>query len=146
MTMTIYRNYPTGETSFLDVAMMGNYRMSEKTMTPEWTVGEDTSTILSYHCTKAETYFKGRHWTVWFTFDIPLDYGPWKLVGLPGLTLKAEDNQKQYIFEATGLEQIGGKEDITLVKDYKKYELVSQKQFDKINRTVTPTTPWRHRA
>lgn len=137
MTMTIYCNYPTGETSFLDGAMMSNYRISEKTMTPEWTVGEDTSTILNYHCTKAETNFKGRHWTVWFTFDIPLDYGPWKLIGLPGLILKAEDAQKHYIFEATGLEQIGGKEDITLVKDYKKYEPVSQKQFDKIKRTVT---------
>lgn len=137
MTWTVYRNYPIGETSFLDVAMMNYCRISEKTITPEWTVKPDTCTILNYHCTKAETDFKGRHWTVWFTEDIPLDYGPWKLIGLPGLILKAEDSQKQYVFEASGLEQIDGKEDIAPVKNYKKYELVTQKQFDKINRTTS---------
>ena len=58
-------------------------------------------------------------------------------MGLPGLILKAADSQRQYVFEAKGLEQVGGKEDITLVKDYKKYEPVTQKQLDKINRTTT---------
>lgn len=137
ITWTVYRNYPTGETSYLDAAMMNYCRISEKTLTPEWEVKPDTCTILNYHCTKAETNFKGRHWTVWFTEDIPLDYGPWKLMGLPGLILKAEDSQKQYVFEASGLEQINGDEDITLVKNYKKYEQVTQKQFDKINRTTS---------
>lgn len=137
MTWIVYRNYPTGETSFLDEAMMNSYRISEKTKTPEWTIGTDTCTLLNYLCTKAETNFKGRHWTVWFADDIPLDYGPWKLIGLPGLILKAEDAQKQYIFVASGLEQVDGKEDITLVKNYKKYEPVTQKQFDKINRTTS---------
>ena len=137
MTWVVYRNYPKGETSFLSSAMMNNYRISEKTVTPEWTIDADTCTLLKYHCTKAETRFKGRHWTVWFTEDIPLDYGPWKLAGLPGLILKAEDSQRQYCFEAKGLEQVDGKEDITLVKNYKKYEPVSQKEYDKVNRTTT---------
>lgn len=137
MTWIVYRNYPAGETSFFAGAMMNDYRISEKTLTPEWTVGTDTCSILNYLCTKAETDFKGRHWTVWFADDIPLDYGPWKLVGLPGLVLKAEDSRRQYVFEASGLEQIDGKEDIALVKNYKKYEPVTQKQFDKINRTTS---------
>ena len=131
----VYRNYPKGQTSFLSNAMMDYYRISEATVTPKWTICSDTCTLIGYHCTKAETFFKGRHWTAWFTEDIPLNEGPWKLIGLPGLILKAEDTQKQYIFVANGLEQINGKEDITLVKDYKKYESVTQKQFDKINRT-----------
>lgn len=137
MLWVVYRNYPKGETSFLSSAMLNKYRISEKTVTPQWTIGADTCTLLKYHCTKAETRFKGRHWTVWFTEDIPLDYGPWKLSGLPGLILKAEDAKRQYCFEAKGLEQVDGKEDITLVKNYKKYESVSQKEFDKVNRTTT---------
>lgn len=137
LSWILYRNYPAGETSFLTMAMMGYYRISEKTQTPDWSVGTDTCTLLGYRCIKAETSFKGRHWTVWFTEDIPLDFGPWKLMGLPGLILKASDSQRQYVFEAKGLEQVGGKEDITLVKDYKKYEPVTQKQLDKINRTTT---------
>lgn len=131
----VYRNYPAGQTSFLDGAMMDYYRISEATVTPKWTIGSDTCTLLGYHCTKAETLFKGRRWTAWFTEDIPLNEGPWKLIGLPGLILKAEDAQKQFIFVASGLEQINDKEDITLIKNYKKYEPVTQKQFDKINRT-----------
>lgn len=135
ITWIVYRNYPTGQTSFLSDAMMDYYRISEPTVTPEWAICADTCTLLGYHCTKAETYFKGRHWTAWFTDDIPLNEGPWKLIGLPGLILKAEDAQKQFIFVTNGLEQTDGKEDITLVKNYKKYEPVTQKQFDKINRT-----------
>ena len=56
----------------------------------------------------------------------------------PGLILKAEDATHQFIFTASGMEQIGGKEAIALPKDYKKYEAVTQKQFDKINRTTSP--------
>ena len=135
ITWIVYRNYPTGQTSFLSGAMMDYYRISEATVTPKWTICSDTCTLIGYHCTKAETFFKGRHWTAWFTDDIPLNEGPWKLIGLPGLILKAEDAQKQFIFAASGLEQTNGKEDITLIKNYKKYEPVTQKQFDKINRT-----------
>ncbi len=29
--------------------------------------------------------------------------GPWKLAGLPGVVLKAYDNKKQYVFEATSI-------------------------------------------
>lgn len=137
MTWIVYHNYPAGETSFLSDAMMANYRISEKTQIPDWSIGSDTCTVLGYHCTKAETHFKGRHWIVWYTEDVPLDYGPWKLIGLPGLILKASDAKKQYVFVAVGLEQIGGKEDITLIKNYKKYEPVTQKQFDKVNRTTS---------
>lgn len=137
VTMVLYRNYPEGETTVLDEAITGKYRISEKTATPQWTLDGDTCTLLGYHCAKAEANFKGRHWTVWFTEDIPLDYGPWKLCGLPGLILKAEDAARQFVFDASGLEQIGGKEDITLKENYGKYEPVSQKNFDKVMRTAT---------
>lgn len=134
---TLYRNWPKGETSFLETAYMNDYRISEKTVTPQWTIGTDTLTLLGYPCTKAETDFKGRHWEAWFAVDIPLDNGPWKLIGLPGLILKAEDAQRQFVFEASGLEQTNGAEDIELVENYKKYEPVTQQQFDRINRTTS---------
>ena len=34
--------------------------------------------------------FSGREWNVWFTEEIPVSLGPWKLNGLPGIILQAE--------------------------------------------------------
>lgn len=70
-----------------------------------WTLVEDSvSTVLGYDCMMAESDYHGRHWKVWFTPEIPIPFGPWKLHGLPGLILKAEANGG-FSFSATALEQ-----------------------------------------
>lgn len=48
---------------------------------------------------KAETDFGGRHWTVWFTREIPLIDGPYKFKNLPGFVVKAVDSEEDYLFE-----------------------------------------------
>lgn len=70
----------------------------------QWTIAEDsTATVLGYECVMAESDYHGRHWKAWFTPEIPMPFGPWKLHGLPGLILKAEANGG-FSFNATGLE------------------------------------------
>ena len=70
----------------------------------EWTMVEDsTANVLGYECIMAESDYHGRHWKAWFTPEIPMPFGPWKLHGLPGLILKAEANGG-FLFTATGLE------------------------------------------
>ena len=72
----------------------------------QWTIVEDsTATVLGYECIMAESDYHGRHWKAWFTPEIPMPFGPWKLHGLPGLILKAEANGG-FSFVATGLESI----------------------------------------
>ncbi|HIR32843.1 MAG TPA: GLPGLI family protein, partial [Candidatus Coprenecus merdigallinarum] len=56
-----------------------------------------------YNCQRATGTFRGREWQVWFTYDIPYNYGPWKLGGLPGLILKAEDSSGTFVWEAVSL-------------------------------------------
>lgn len=73
----------------------------------DWVVGEDMKIILDYECFKATTQFRGRQWIVWFTPEVPVPLGPWKLNGLPGLILQAYDAERHYIYEAKGLEQGG---------------------------------------
>lgn len=73
----------------------------------DWELGEETKIVLDYECYKATTKFRGRVWHAWFAPEIPLSLGPWKLSGLPGLILEAYDTDRQYIYEAKGLEQGG---------------------------------------
>lgn len=66
-------------------------------------VPDSTATVLDYECFMATADYHGRRWTAWFAPEIPVQDGPWKLRGLPGLILKAvADNGAS--FTATGVE------------------------------------------
>lgn len=71
----------------------------------EWELMETVDTVAGYACSSAKTTFRGREWTVWFTMDIPIGAGPWKFNGLPGLILKAQDDQMDYIWECQSITQ-----------------------------------------
>lgn len=101
----IYKNYPKGKLTLCDRIVMDNYRVEEPMPKISWAIHTDTATVCGYVCQKATARFLGRDYEVWFTSEIPRGYGPWKLQGLPGLILKAEDAKKEYRFLATGIEQ-----------------------------------------
>lgn len=101
----IYKNYPKGQLTLLDRIAMDNFVVEEPLPKTEWTIHTDTATVCGYSCQKATTRLYGREYEAWFTSEIPRSDGPWKLHGLPGLILKAEDTQKHYRFIATGIEQ-----------------------------------------
>ena len=70
-----------------------------------WDMLPETDTVLGYLCNKAETEFRGRKWIAWFAMELPYNFGPWKLGGLPGLILKAEDSEGLFNWIAIGIEQ-----------------------------------------
>lgn len=77
----------------------GNYSrfiLGEKKPVMNWKITKESQKILGYICYKATTKFRGRDYVAWFTPDIPYNYGPWKLGGLPGLILKVENNLFDY--------------------------------------------------
>lgn len=129
---TTFKGYPANQTTTLDeIAGMTRMRCEEPEERPQWILGTDTATILSYSCHKAECQFKGRKWTVWFATEIPISEGPWKLYGLPGLILKATDSQGNYSFSCTGVEQCHTKKPILF--HGKGYELINRKAYNKIH-------------
>lgn len=94
-TTTVYDSYGLGE--------QGYYLEPHSEI--EWQSVDSTKTIMGYECFMAQTDYHGRHWTAWFTPEIPLSDGPWKLCGLPGLILEAYEDSGQHRFTATGLER-----------------------------------------
>lgn len=72
---------------------------------PKWQLKPETTTILNYHCHKAIGNMGGREWTLYYTKDIPLPYGPYKFGNLPGLVTSAEDSTGSYIFKMVGVEK-----------------------------------------
>lgn len=46
----------------------------------------------------AKTNAYGRVWYAWFSKEIPIDFGPYKFNGLPGLIVSVVDEKNQFIF------------------------------------------------
>ena len=78
---------------------------NEPIMKKNWILEEGDTTILGYTCKKANCTFRHRSWKVWYALDLPFSEGPWKLDGLPGMILKAEDTKGQYLFECIGIKE-----------------------------------------
>jgi GLPGLI family protein len=74
---------------------LGFQYVKDSTINILWDIQEETKMIGIYKVQKATAHFRGRDYTAWFTSQIPLPYGPWKLVGLPGLILEAYDTNKE---------------------------------------------------
>lgn len=63
-----------------------------------WSIKDETKKIGQFVCKKAICEFRGRNYTAWFTTQVPLPFGPWKLQGLPGIILEAYDTNKEVYF------------------------------------------------
>ena len=95
-------------------------------------ITDSTKNILWYECIKASTDYHGRRWEAWFAPEIPVQNGPWKLEGLPGLILEASDDGGKYTFTATGIQETT--KPIIPVYRTDEYEKTDRKGFYKSKR------------
>ena len=73
------------------------------TLKLQWEISDENKFIDKYKCYKATTVFRGIIWEAWFTYEIPFSFGPWKLNGLPGVILQANDVNKVYTFNVKNI-------------------------------------------
>ena len=101
--MTIYKNYPDGKLTHTEKICEDWFSYTEDMSQLDWELTDSVATVLGYQCQSARCRFRGREWRVFYTEEIPLADGPWKLHGLPGLIMKASDDRGHYIFECIGI-------------------------------------------
>jgi GLPGLI family protein len=55
---------------------------------------------------KATTNYKGRVWEAWFSKEYPINDGPYKFTGLPGLIVSLKDSEGDHIFNLIQIKKI----------------------------------------
>jgi GLPGLI family protein len=89
---TVWTGLPNGQTTVREFIFPHDYEGYEPTPDIVWTLSDDTLTVSGYLCQQATATFRGVEWRVWYTDEIPSSAGPWRLRGLPGLIVKAEND------------------------------------------------------
>ncbi len=70
----------------------------------KWKIMDRQKQIGSYLSTLATGVFGEREYVVWFTSEIPVSLGPYKLSGLPGLILEARSLDERVKYTFMGIE------------------------------------------
>ena len=126
-TQTVYKDMAQTEIVVTDKVVTDKFFYYDSLELFTWKVAADTQTVQGYLCQKAECNFRGRDYTAWFTYQIPISNGPLKFGGLPGLICKLYDNTKKYSFSLLSFEKASGKDVIVL--DLAGYKKTTRKQL-----------------
>lgn len=124
--MTIFKNYPEGKITHTEKICMDWLRYEEDLPHLDWALTDSVMNVLGYECQGATCTLRGKTWTAFYTEDIPISEGPWKLQGLPGLIMKASDENGHYTFECIGIKSKGDRP-ITIYKV--PYNKVNRKDY-----------------
>jgi len=98
-------------TSAQEVVFEGNIGLTKRiyrdTLYPmQWAITGAKKQIGQQQCLQATTFFKGRSYTAWYNPEIPIFDGPWKLGGLPGLIVEAQDDEGLLKFEMATMKSV----------------------------------------
>ncbi len=126
---SVTKTYPDYRVNLHRKLAMDAYNISDDRKM-NWKISPEKSKIGEWNVQKAETDFAGRHWTAWFSAEIPIQDGPYKFHGLPGLIVKIDDQTGAHKMELKGIKNIQGELNIN-VWDAKEIA-INNKQFQKI--------------
>lgn len=106
-----YKNFPNEGELTACLGIMGTeYIYNEPSPVMQWKIAPGIdSVILGYTCNKAELLFRGRNYIAWFAPQIPINNGPWKFHGLPGLILKVTESNGYFEWEVSEIKNTFGK-------------------------------------
>ena len=118
---TVRNNFLLNAVEYVDSAFKINWEMSD-----------DTLTVCGYLCHKATAAIRGKNWTAWYADEVPVDAGPWKFHGLPGLILKASDSDNLIDFEAEEIR----KPHVLPLKTQYRWKRISRQKYLEMERAL----------
>lgn len=101
----ILKNYPLGSYSYFNKVLPDFMQYTEPFKVFQWDLLDKTDSIGGYSVQKARCTYGGREWIAWYASSIPINDGPYKFRGLPGLIIKISDKNEHYVFELDGIER-----------------------------------------
>lgn len=101
----VEKTYPDYKTYL--IASVGNdaYKVLEDRKI-NWKIVPEKKKLGEFNVQKATAEFAGRSWIAWFTTDVPIQDGPYKFSGLPGLIAEIYDQTGTHKMELKGLKKI----------------------------------------
>ncbi len=101
----IYKSLLSDSLIYTDKLFSFGFQYSQRAFDQKWKLEDGDTTICNMHCNKASLELHGRKWIAWYTLEIPISDGPWKLCGLPGLIVQAEEESGIFSFRLDGIEK-----------------------------------------
>ena len=99
-----------------------------------WIITNQKKKIGTFNCILGTTTFRGRKYFAWYTPEIAVYSGPWKLNGLPGMIIEAYDEGKNVNWNFKSYKfPISAKQDYTIRKGKKdkKINFLTIEEFKK---------------
>ncbi len=118
--------------TYYEIVGMNRLYEEEPIQDFNWKISDSTRIVLGYRCSLASVELYGRKWKAWFSPEIPIMDGPWKLSELPGLILESETEDGLYHFTATGIRNTSRPVGTVFLSD--RYEKVSRRDLLKSKR------------
>ncbi|WEK70950.1 MAG: GLPGLI family protein [Candidatus Chryseobacterium colombiense] len=105
IAFTVEKSYPDYKVLFFNPLEVDYYKVNDQRKM-DWKILPEKEKIGEFSAQKATTDFAGRQWTAWFVPDLPIQDGPYKFRGLPGMIIKIEDKTQSHSFVLKGIVKI----------------------------------------
>lgn len=108
---TIVKSWPEKEDllHIETIGFDGRFMYTEKKPNFGWQVDfGQTKEVAGYTCHSAKGSYAGRDYEAWFTVEIPINDGPWKFQGLPGLILEVASLDEEYAYTCMAIRKAEG--------------------------------------
>lgn len=128
----VEKNYANKSVSFYD-KFKNIHLIIADNATPKWKIENEFSKVNHMNSQKATAYFGGRKWEAWFSKDYPINDGPYKFSGLPGLVLMVRDTEDAHVFNLIQIKKISSIFDLVP----KTNKQVSREEYKKFIKNYT---------